>query len=62
MNIPAIAGPMEAPIKLKSTVIPKISHYTFGVDFRTISHPPTLIRDIPAATIARFIATKNSVE
>jgi hypothetical protein len=62
MNIPGIAGPMEAPIKLKSTVIPKnIRLKCFDVDFRAISYTPTLIKDIPAM-IARFIAIENSVE
>jgi len=63
MYIPAIAGPIEAPTKLKRTVIPRDIPLNFlGVDSRTISKPPTCINDNPAATTARFVATKIPVE
>ena len=61
--IPAITGPMGSPTILKMTVIPReIPSNFFGVDSKIIFMVPTCIRDIPVATIPRFVDTKNAVE
>src|SRR5437660_11668049 len=61
--MPAIAGPIDAPIILISVDIPSETPVDcFGVANITIFIAPTLVKERPADKIAKFAATKDSVE
>src|SRR5260370_42157757 len=63
MYIPAIVGPMDAPIILINVDIPSDTPTDcFGVASITIFIAPTFVKERPADKIAKFTATKDSVE
>ena len=61
--ITAITGPIEPPTNTSTDYITSDTPLNWrGVYSIVILNAPTCIAEIPMATIARFIATKNSVE
>ena len=63
MYMPAIVGPIDAPIILISVDIPSETPTDcFGVANITIFIAPTFVKERPADKIAKFTATRDSVE
>ena len=61
--MPAIVGPIDAPIILISVDIPSDTPVDcFGVANITIFIAPTFVKERPADNITKFAATKDSVE
>ena len=62
MIIPAIAGPMAPPIRLRRTVVPnEVPLRCRGVDSRTMLKAPTCISDNPVAIMASVPATNGAI-